>query len=225
LTQTLAVSQASQRRLFFQKQLENAKNDLSNAEVNLKVMQEKTGLIQLTDQATSIIKAVAALKAEIASKEVELGAMRAFATVNNPEYIRIQNVIAGLRTQLVKVETGLNAGNGDISVATNKVPEAGLEYVRRLRDVKYYETVFELLAKQFEMAKIEEAKDSSILQVLDSADIPDKKSGPPRLFLVLGVVLAALFLSICWAFIGEGFASDKHQKKKKLLSGYLKWKN
>ena len=203
LTQTFAVSEASQRRLFFERQLIQAKRSLSEAEVALKVVQEKTGLIAIGGQAEGIIRAAAELKAQIAAKEVALGAMRAFATTSNPEYITIEREVAGLRAQLTKVETGMNMGKGDISVATSKVPEAGLEFVRRVRDVKYHEAIFELLAKQFEIAKIDEAKEGSMLQVLDSATEPDKKSGPNRTIIVVLAALSAIFLTICWAIIRE----------------------
>lgn len=204
LTQVLAITEASQRRMFFENQLQRAKKDLSNAEVSLKSLQERTGVIQLSDQATSIIKSIAELRAAIAAKEVELGALRTFATRENSEYIRTENVIAGLKKQLMKLETGANTGNGDISVATNQVPRVGLEYIRQMRDVKYYETVFDLLAKQFELAKIDESKNSSTIQILDVAVVPEKKSGPARMFFVLGAFLATLFLTMCWALVTEG---------------------
>lgn len=208
MTATLAVTEASQRRLFFEKQLLQAKEGLADAEIAFKQAQEKSGLIQLSSQATGVIQAASQIKAQIASKEVALGAIRTFATTGNPEYIRAQQEIIGLRAQLVKIETGINNGKGDISIATGKVPEAGLEYMRRMRDVKYYESIYELLAKQFELAKIDEAKEGSVLQILDVAIEPDKKSGPPRTFITLGAALAAGFLTLCWAFIKEFAGKD-----------------
>lgn len=225
MTQTLAITEASQRRLFFEKQLQQAKQGLSDAEVALKQAQEKTGLIQLTSQATGIIQAASQIKAQIAAKEVALGAMRTFATTSNPEYIRTQQEIIGLRAQLVKVETGMNTGNGDISVSTSKVPEAGLEYVRRMRDVKYYESVFELLAKQFELAKIDEAKEGSVLQLLDPAVEPDKKSGPPRGIITLAVALVAGFIAMCWAFVKESAGNDSSVARMQVLRETLRWRS
>ncbi len=213
LTQTLAVSEASQRRLFFEKQLLQAKQGLADAEVALKLVQEKTGLIAIGGQAEGIIRAASELKAQIAAKEVAMGAMRTFATTSNPEFIKTEREVDGLRAQLLKVETGMNMGKGDISVATSKVPEAGLEYVRRVRDVKYQEAIFELLAKQFELAKIDEAKEGSMLQVLDSAEVPDKKSAPNRTILVLLAALSGAFLAVCWAFAKEISARVRHDAR------------
>ena len=228
MTQIFAVTEASQRRLFFEKQLQQAKKSLSDAEVALKQSQEKTGLIQLDGQAESIIRFAAEIKAQIAAKEVQLGAMRTFATSENPNYKKMENELSGLRNQLVKIETGMNRGKGDISISTSNVPEAGLEYVRRVRDVKYAEAIFEMLAKQFELAKIDEAKEGAVLQVMDYAVVPDKKSSPGRMVIVLSVFSLFLFLMVAWAFIREIFISVDLDPERdiqiKTLRDALKWK-
>jgi uncharacterized protein involved in exopolysaccharide biosynthesis len=210
LTQSLAVTEAAQRRLFFERQLLQAKKDLSTAEVALKQTQEKTGLIKLDDQGKAIIEAVANLRAQIAAKEVELRAMRTFTTEHNPDYIRTQQQLAGLRTELTKLERAQISGAGDILLPTEKVPEAGLEYLRRYRDVKYQETIFELLARQFEAAKIDEAKDAAIVQVIDHAIPPDRRSSPNRALivalttlLVALATLASVALIEAWSQLGE----------------------
>jgi tyrosine-protein kinase Etk/Wzc len=201
LTKVLAVTEASQRRLFFETQLLQAKQALGDAEISLKQLQEKTGLIQLDAQAEALVKAGSELKAQIAMKEVEIGAMRTFATGNNPDYIRIEQLLGGLRSQLAKVEAGY--------VTARKIPEAGLEYVRKVRDLKYAETVYELLAKQFEIAKIDEAKEGSMIQVLDRAVVPDKKSNPKRSLMVALATLAVGFCAVLWAFVVEGLNRAK----------------
>jgi uncharacterized protein involved in exopolysaccharide biosynthesis len=205
MTQVFAVSEASQRRLFFEKQLLQAKQSLSDAEIRLKQLQENTGVIQLDSQARLLIETAAGLKGQIAMKEVELGAMRTFATANNPDYLRIQQMLAGLREQLAKVETG--------TVTTSKVPETGLEYLRKVRDLKYAETIYEMLAKQFEMAKIDEAKESSVIQVLDKAVVPEQKSKPKRGMIVLLAAVATVFFAILWAFITEALQNAKKESE------------
>ncbi|HET8667303.1 MAG TPA: Wzz/FepE/Etk N-terminal domain-containing protein [Terriglobales bacterium] len=206
LTSSLAVTEAGQRRLFFEQQLQKAKDDLANAEVALKDTQQKTGLIQLDSQAKAIIESVAAVRAQIAAKEVQLQAMQSFATDQNPDVLLLRQELAGLRAQSARLENRSNAGAGDIQVPTGQVPQAGLEYVRRLRDVKYYETIFELLAKQFEVAKLDEARQGAVIQVVDPAVQPDKKSSPKRLLIVIVAVLAALAASVLWALFSEGIS-------------------
>jgi len=220
LTQTLAVTEAGQRRLFLEKQLKLTRDALADAEVELKKTQEATGLIKLDEQGRAIIEAVAKLRGLIAAKEVEAATMRAFATERNPTYVRTQQELAGLRLELTRLEKASHNPNkdGDIFVPTGKVPEAGLEYVRRFRDVKYYETVFELLAKQFEIAKIDEARDTSIVQVLDRALPPERKSRPHRTLIVVVSGLAALLVALLWALLTDAYqrASRDGEKLAKL---------
>jgi uncharacterized protein involved in exopolysaccharide biosynthesis len=220
LTQTLAVTEAGQRRLFLEKQLKLTRDALADAEVELKKTQEATGLIKLDEQGRAIIEAVAKLRGLIAAKEVEAATMRAFATERNPTYVRTQQELAGLRLELTRLEKASRNPNkdGDIFVPTGKVPEAGLEYVRRFRDVKYYETVFELLAKQFEIAKIDEARDTSIVQVLDRALPPERKSRPHRTLIVVVTGLAALLAGLLWALLTDAYqrASRDGEKLAKL---------
>lgn len=213
LTQTLAVSDGSQRRLFYEKQLQATKDKLAQAEIALKQTQEKTGMLQPDGQVQAIISNVAQLKATIATKEVELAAMRSFATEQNPDYIRTQQEIQGLKAQLTKLEQGQPEA-GDFMVPTGKVPQTGLEYVRKLRDVKYYETMFELLAKQYELAKIDEVKDSSTIQILDKATPPDRKSKPKRALIVIAGVIAGLFLGGLSAILKDSMRRDTEKWKK-----------
>lgn len=226
LSQSLAVTEAAQRRLFFEKQLKKVKEELAAAEVALQQTQEKTGLIQLDKQGGAIIEAVAGLRAQVAAKEVELSAMRTYATEQNPDYRQVREVIAGLKAQLVKVERDNVMGKGDILVPTGKVPEAGLEYMRKIRDVKYQETLFELLSKQFEMAKIDEAKDAAIIQVVDKAFPPEKKSKPKRALICVLTTLAAFFISILWAFLreaaGRARQNPEQAERMNLLRRYLR---
>jgi tyrosine-protein kinase Etk/Wzc len=219
MTQLFAVTEASQRRLFYEKQLQQAKQSLGDAEIAMKQLQEKTGLIQIGAQAEAFVRAGAELKSQIAMKEVELGAMRTFATGNNPDYIRIQQLLGGLRAQLSKIDAG--------TVTSAKIPEAGLEYIRKTRDLKYAETIYELLAKQFEMAKIDEAKESSVIQVLDKAVVPEQKSKPKRSMIVLISALATGFIATLWAFITEALQNAKKDTETKTqlntLKNHLRW--
>lgn len=221
LNQTLAVTEAAQRRLFFEKQLFKAKEELTNAEVALKQTQERTGLVQLDAQGLAIIKSVADLRAQIAAKEVQLSGMRAFATAQNPDYRQAQEVLAGLRAQLSKLERDTAEGNSSI-LPMKKLPDSGLEYVRKMRDVKYHETLFELLSKQLEMAKLDEAKQSAIIQVVDRAEPPEMKAKPKRALIVMISTLMAFFLSVLIAFIREAMANASQDPEQAERMGLLR---
>jgi uncharacterized protein involved in exopolysaccharide biosynthesis len=228
LTQTLAVTEASQRRLFFEKQLRGAKEGLSTAEQAMRKTQESTGLIKLDDQGRAIIEAVARVRAEIAAKEVQLAAMRTFATEQNAGFVLLSQELSALRGQLAKMERAGSVSDGSTFVPTGRIPEAGQEYVRKLRDLKYYETIFELMAKQYELARIDEARDSSIVQVLDQAVEPEQKSSPARASMVLTSGFIALFASILIAFAIEAVrrtgANRQQVERWYTLKRYLSWR-
>lgn len=211
LMQRLAVTEASQRRLFFEQQLEEAKNKLADAEVALQLTQQKTGLIDLSSQARAVIQGIATLRGQIAAKEVELQAMKAYATPENPKVILAEQQLAAWRDQLAKAETKQGSlGAGNVEIPTSRVPEVGVEYIRRIRDVKYYETIFELLARQYEAAKLDEAKNSGIVQVVDPAITPDRKSFPPRSLIVVISTMLGFLCGVIFALVKEAYGRLQH---------------
>jgi uncharacterized protein involved in exopolysaccharide biosynthesis len=204
LTSTLAITEAAQRRLFFDRQLDEEKADLTTAEEDLKKTQERTGLIQLSGQAEEIIRNVAELRAQIVSREVRLRAMRTYATDENPEVTRLQQEIGALQQQLTATENSQRLMQpGDIQVPAGQVPEAGLEYARKLREVTYHTTLLNLLSKEYESARIDEAKSAPLIQVVDPAVPPDKKSGPPRMLITLGFAVIGFCIACFWVFFSQ----------------------
>ena len=204
----LAISEAGQRRLFFEQQMEQEKNRLADAEVALAETERKTGIIQPAGQAQATIMSIAQLRAQIAASQVQLQGLEASATEQNPEVILLQTQIAGLESQLASLEKGNPRGTGmqdDVELPTSKVPAASLEYIRKMRDVRYHETLFELLARQYEIAKVDEAKAGEVVQVVDPALVPDRKSWPPRALLtILAAILGVLFASF-WVILQAAY--------------------
>ncbi len=225
LTKVLAVTEASQRRLFFEQQLVQAKDNLTATEIAARQGLQKGGLAQVDAQGRSMIEVTARLRAQISAKEVQLGAMRTFAAEGNPELQRVQEEIQALRRELSRIEGSSPIGavaRGDVS------GNSGLDNLGRLRDVKYYEFLYELLAKQYELAKIDEAKDATVVQVMDKAIEPDRKSKPKRTLIVLLSMFVALFVSILWAFVQEAAtrakADAQQMSRLETLRRYLHWK-
>jgi tyrosine-protein kinase Etk/Wzc len=218
LTQSMAITEASQRRLFFEKQLLEAKDQLASAEVALRKTQEKTGLIQPDGQVQALITNAAQVRGTIAAKEVQLNAMRTYAAGRNPDLLRAEEELRSLRAQLGKLEQAQASKDGSFMVPTGNLPEVGVEYVRSARNVKYYETIFELLAKQFELAKIDEAKDASSIQVLDKAIAAENKFKPKRTLITLaGAALGAV------AGILLAFGHAAYQRSRKSAAGMQRW--
>ena len=221
LTQNLAITEAGRRRLFFEQEVLKAARDLGDAELMLKKTQESTGIIQLDNQAKAVIESLSALQAQVASKEAQVQSMSTFATPENPELVRAQHELSALRSELSRVSVG-QSGNMPFS----KVPEAGLTYIRAVRDVKYRESLLELLTKQYEIARIDEGKDALVIQVLDKAQRPEARSWPHRSIIVLSVTLLAFFASIVCAFVFEAIDGAKNDPQVaarwQLLTFYLK---
>lgn len=198
----LALTESSQRRLFFEEQLEREKNSLADAEVALKSTQEQTGLIAPGGQAQVEIETIAQLRAEIASREIDLSSLKQGATDQNPQVIRLQTEISGLQRQLQRMENDNQKPRiGNVQPPTAKVPQLILEYVRRQREVRYHEVLFDLIARQYEAARLDESRESPLLQVVDHAAIPDKKSGPPRMLLLLAGCLVGGLAGSVWVIL------------------------
>ena len=214
----LALTEPAQRRLFFERQMETQKKSLADAEAALKATQERTGVLQVNSQVESVIQSMARLRAEGASREVALSSLKNAATPQNPEVVRQQTELEALRDQLQKLEASTDPRRpGDPMILTSQVPKAGLEYVRALRDLKYNETLFELLSKQYEAARIDEARDAPIIQVVDSAVPPERKSWPPRSGLALAGALGCFVLA-CLTSLGRAiFRRPEDSKKLALL--------
>ena len=205
-SQHLAITEASQRRLFFEQQLEQAKENLANAEEAMKQTEQKTGVIQLDSQARALIESASSLRAQVAAKEVQIQGMRTYATGENSQIVQAQQELDSMRAQLAKLGgSSADSASGGFIVPKGQVPQAGLEYIRKLRDVKYNETIFDILARQFEAAKIDEAKQGALIQVLDPAVPPDRKSFPKRGLIVLVVTLAGFILGVFAALLDAAF--------------------
>lgn len=209
LSEHLAITEASQRRLFFEQELEKAKDNLASAEEALKQTEQTTGMIQLDSQARALIESAAALRAQITSREVQIQGMQTYATGENAQLVQAQRELESLRAQLAKLGGSEGSASSELIVPKGRVPEAGLEYVRKLRDVKYNETIFEILARQFEVAKLDEARQGALIQVVDPAIPPDKRSFPKRGLIVIGATAAGFLIGIFTAFVMAGFRRMK----------------
>jgi tyrosine-protein kinase Etk/Wzc len=209
LSQHLAITEASQRRLFFQQELEQAKNNLANAEEALEQTEQKTGVIQPDSQARALIESAASLRAQITAREVQIQGMQTYATGENSELIQAQQELAGLRAQLAKLGGSEDTSGNEFMIPKGLVPKTGMEYVRRLRDVKYYETIFDILARQFEVAKLDEAKEGAVIQVVDPAIPPDRRSFPKRALIVIGATFAGFILGVLGALFQAAWTNMK----------------
>jgi uncharacterized protein involved in exopolysaccharide biosynthesis len=189
----LAVTEAQQRRQFFEQQLKGAKDKLAAAEIAL----GETGVNAsvLKSNPASAMAAVATLQARVTAQEVKLGAMRGYLAESAPEFKQAMTELLNLRAQLAKQSQDRGAE-----------PKAGQgDYINRYRDFKYQETLFELFARQFEMAKLDEAREGATIQVVDAAQPPERKSKPKKALIAIIATLASGFALLLVVFVRQAF--------------------
>jgi tyrosine-protein kinase Etk/Wzc len=203
LNSRLVLTTISAQRLYLEHELINEKNALADAEVALKEVQEQSSGLTPEAEATAGFNALVNTRAQLHADQIKLDSLLTGATDANPEVVRLRAEISGLASQLASLQTG--ADTTENGVPTSKVPEKTLIFTRRLREVKFHETLFDLLEKQYESAKQQEAKTPSIVQVLDPAVPAFHKSWPPRTYYcvlaAIGGTVAGIFMVCFWAFI------------------------
>jgi len=188
LLNRLAVTEAQQRRLFFEKQLAQAKDKLIKAEQALKGSGVNESVLKSTGAA---VTAVAQLRAQIAAQEVKLASMRGYLTESAPDFKQAQTELAAMRSQLSRAEKDEPTSGGDN------------DYISKFREFKYNETLFELFAKQYEMARIDESREGAVIQVVDPAIAPELKSKPKKALIAMLTTLATGFALLLFVFIRQ----------------------
>jgi tyrosine-protein kinase Etk/Wzc len=204
----LAVTEAQQRRMFFEKQLQITKEKLTKADLALKSSGINSSVLK--SNPSSAVEAVARLKAGISVQEVKLGTMRNYLTESSPDFKQTLSELASLKSQLAKAEKDEPASK-DAS-----------DYVARYREFKYQETMFELYAKQFELAKVDESREGAVIQVLDIAEPPERKAKPKKAMIAIIATLASGFALLLFVFIRSALKNAFQDEKTKLRMASLK---
>jgi uncharacterized protein involved in exopolysaccharide biosynthesis len=207
------MTSGKRTRLFLEKRLRESKEEVTKAELAMKVFQEDSKAVKLDDQSRAIIGAIGQVRGELMAKEVELQTMLSFATPTHPQVQLLQAEVTGLKGQMREMAEGKKSQSSsvpkDIFIPTEKMPDLGLQYARLFRDAKIQETLYGLLTQQYEMARIQEAKDSPTVQVLDIAKAPEKKTRPKKSLIVILSTMTAFFFSVFLAFFLEFLEKNK----------------
>jgi tyrosine-protein kinase Etk/Wzc len=183
LTKDMAVSEAGQRRIFFEQQLKLARDGMVKADRELQMVGLVEGVIKSVPEAS--VAVLGDLRGRLAALDVRIGVLRTSLTDNNPEMRAALREQLELRSQLAQMER-----NDPVKGASGKA-EA---YINAVRNVKYYETLFEIMARQYELARADEARDGALIQVIDAAVPAERKSTPKR--ALIGVVSTAIALAL-----------------------------
>lgn len=203
-----AMTIGKRQRIFLEERLKEAEVSLAEAENVLREFQENHRTVSLTEELTQAIEAAAELKAEIVTKEIQLGVLRKYATEDNPKVKRLRSEIAEVKKELHRMEYGLDSKSSKsssefgagFSVPFAELPEVGLELARLTREAKIQGEIYALLTQQYERAKIEEVKDTPTVQMLDRAVPPERRSFPQRKRIVLIAGILSLFAGVGMAF-------------------------
>jgi uncharacterized protein involved in exopolysaccharide biosynthesis len=185
LTGRLTMTEAQQRRVFFEKYLQDTKEKLAAAQRALQAAGINEGAIRGEPKAAA--EAYAKLQAEVVANEVRLETMRGYLTETSPDFTRAQSQLAALRAQLARRE------------AVNAVGAQG-DYVDRFREFKYQETLFDLFSRQYEVARLDESREGPLVQVVDAATAPERKSSPKRVVTAGLATLATATMLLIWVF-------------------------
>ena len=226
LTKTLAVTEASQRRLFYEEQLKQAKEALVSAELTFQRIQQSKGLVQLDAQAKAMIEGSAQLRALVAAQQVDVQALRSYSTENNPDVQLAERQLSSLQAESSRLEQSNHSG-GFAEMGLADVPGAGLEYLRADHELRYRQALFDMLMKQYDAARLDEAKDAAIIQVVEPAIEPDRKSFPKRaliieLFAIVGFFGGCILARILWwkeLVQFDPVATKRFEKLRRAFSG------
>ncbi len=191
----LALTEAQQRRQFFENELSKAKANLVRAEIALGGVGVGENVLKFNPEALG--EGIATLKAQVVSKEVQLASMRGYLTENSPDLRQAQQELSALRAQLGKIEH-------------NRPTGGNAEYINRYRDFKYNEVLFEQLAKQYELAKIDESREGTVIQVVDVAETPERKSKPKKAQIAILASLASGFVLLLFVFVRNALQNTQH---------------
>jgi uncharacterized protein involved in exopolysaccharide biosynthesis len=219
----LGTTDASRQRAFIADRLEKTEKALRQGEEVLRRFQENNKAIVMQEQAKGALEEAARVKGQIVAAEAQLEFSRSFSTEGNPQVLAQKRQIEELKRQLAQMQYGqgmdlppesANPGERrrEFQVPFTKVPELGMELVRLTREVKFQETVYNLLTAQFEQAKIAEARDTPTVQVLDRA-VPAERKSKPKVKLNMAIAGAlSLFVAIFLAFLLEYVERTKKQE-------------
>lgn len=175
----VAVTDAQQRRVFFQREIDKTLTRLSEAQLAFDQAQKRSGVVSLDEQVSSSIRASAELRARIQAHEVQLQSMRTYATEENPDVQRVLAEIQAMQSQLNTLEQGSGAAAAPVG------DSAAMANIRAYREVKYQEALLDQFRKQIELAQMDEAREGPLVQQIDKALPPDRRSSPKRALIAL----------------------------------------
>jgi len=207
LVSELSTSTARRERIFLEERLKAVKTDLDQAAQEFSQFASKTGAIDIQEQGRALVQGAVILQGQLIAAESELSGLEQIYTPNNVRVRSLQARIAQLKEQLQKIggqdsdSTAVASGaEKSLYPSIRKLPILGVTYGDLYRRTKVEGVVFETLTQEYELAKVQEAKETLSVKILDPASVPERKSFPPRLRILLLCMLSGLAVSLMWVF-------------------------
>jgi len=213
----MAYRDALEKREFFENQLRQAQQQLSDAEEAMMKYQQNSGVLALGSQTAALLGAIAELRNQIAAKNVEISSLSSYARKDNPRLKLAQSQLDAMTKELRRMEeeqkrTERRQGrvlSGDLLSSLGNVPELSVEYMRYERELKFANVKYDTLLRQYENAKLSEASDFSTVQIIDPATPPDWKYKPKRAQIMIVGTFLGFALGMFLAFLSEHIRSIK----------------
>jgi len=222
LVAELSTSSARRERIFLEGRLQSVTQDLETAEKNFSQFASKNTAIDVPAQGKAMVDAAATLQGQLIAAQSELDGLKQIYTDSNVRVRSVTARVAELRNQLNKLvgkgETGVGEPGQEGESAypsIRKLPLLGVTYADLYRQNKVQEAVYETLTQEYELAKVQEAKEIPTVKVLDRADVPDKKSFPPHLLIMILGTALAFSIGVTWVFANAAWeATDRSDPRK-----------
>ena len=205
LLNRIALTEAQQRRVFFEKQLATTKDNLVKAEQALKASGVNSSALKASPQAA--VEGLAKLQAAVSAQEIKLASMRGYLAESSPAFKQAQIEMSAMRGQLARAEKETPASAGDSS-----------DYIAKFRDFKYHETLLDLFAKQYEMARVDESREGAIIQVVDLALPPERKSKPKKAQIAMLATLVTALVLLLFVFVRQ---ATRNARQNPALAGKM----
>ena len=218
----IAVRSAQEKRQFFEAQLNQAQQQLIEAENAMMKYQQNSGVLALGSQTASLLGSIASIRSQIAAKNVEISSLSSYARKDNPRLKLAQSQLEAMTRELHRLEEEQRRTerrqqgrilSGDILSSLGNVPEISVEYMRYERDLRFANVKYDTMLRQYENAKLSEASDFSTVQIVDPATPPDWKFKPKRAQIMIIGTMLGFALGVFWAFISENLRASRASRE------------
>jgi uncharacterized protein involved in exopolysaccharide biosynthesis len=233
LLSQVSTSSARRERIFIEQRLATVKNDLEDAEKQFSAFASKNTALDIKEQSKAEVQAAAVLQGQLIAVQSELQGLEQIYTANNIRVRSLRARMEELQRQLRRIsgtdaslaaDADADSSAADLYPSIRKLPLLGVQWADLYRKAKIQETVYQLLTQQYELTKIQEVKEIPTVRVIDPANLPEKKSWPPRLLIIVALTATALVGTAVWVVTSEHWANVDRRHSGKILAINI-WQN